>query len=315
MSFPCRPESRRTSILVCSCLLASVVLVSCSSVFQGEPAGGNGGPRDLPTLGEAVARGEPGSAIPYEHPTGAQDVLVSIDVAGGYVPLEVNLRNTAEFLLLGDGTVIAAGVTDMRYPGPAINPLQTTTISEAQIQELLAGADAAGLLGGEVDYGYPAVTDLPDTSVDITVGGSTSSQSAYALGFDDGTTLGLSDSQIAAREALQNFIDTAQALVQADSEPYAPEALVAYRLSAQAAPPIEEPDLVQEPRSWPIPTLPPPAPETELSSCVVIAGQEAAALLIALQEANELTPWLIGSEPPARMAFRPLLPGDPGCEQ
>lgn len=296
-----RRSADRTSLAACGCLVAGLVLVSCSSVFQGEPSGGNGAP----------------SSVPYEHPTGAKDVLVSIDVAGGFLPMEFNLRNTAEFLLLGDGTVIAAGVTDMRYPGPAINPLQTTTISEGQIQELLAAAEAAGLLGGEVDYGNPAVTDLPDTHVDVTVGGSTSSQSAYALGFDNGTSLGLNDSQITAREALQDFIDTAQALIQADSELYAPAEVVAYRLSAQAAPPIEEPDLVQEPRSWPIPTLPPPAAETELSSCVVISGQEAADLLTALQDANELTPWLIGSdsEPPARMAFRPQLPGDPGCKQ
>ncbi len=294
-----RTTSSRTRWVACGCLVASVVLASCSSVFQGEPSGGNGGP----------------GAVPYEHPTGAQDVLVSIDIAGEYEPLEFNLRDTAEFLLLGDGTVIAAGVTDMRYPGPAINPLQTTTISEAQIQELLAAAERAGLLGGEVDYGDPAVTHMPDTLVDVTVDGSTSSQSAYALGFDDGTTVGLNDSQITARAALQDFIDTAQALVQADSELYTPAELVAYRLSAQAAPPIEEPYLVQKPRSWPIPTLPPPARETDLSSCVLIAGQEAADLLTALQEANELTPWLIGSEPPARLAFRSLLPGDPGCQQ
>ncbi len=295
-----RGSADRTSLVACGCLVTSVVLVGCSSVFEGELSGGNGGP---------------GGAVPYEHPTDPQGVIVSIDVAGGYVPLEVNLRNTAEFLLLGDGTVIAAGVTDMRYPGPAINPLQTTTITEDQIQELLAAAEAAGLLGGKVDYGDPAVTDLPETQVNIAVGGSTSSQSAYALAYDDGTTLGLSDSEIAKRGALQGFIDTAQSLVGADSEQYAPTGVVAHRLSAQAAPAVEEPDLQQEPRTWPIPTVPPPTPETELSSCVVITGQEATDLLAALREANELTPWLIGTEPPVRMAFRPLLPGDPGCDQ
>lgn len=42
---------------------------------------------------------------------------------------------------------------------------------------------------------------------------------------------------------------------------------------------------------------------------------EAIELSAALVDANELTPWLIGTEPPSRRAFRPLLPGDLGCEE
>ena len=292
-----RELSVRRSLFGLSAVLASVVLTGCSSIFEGEPEGGGG-----PSSGS------------YEHPTGGQDVVVSVRVLGGYVPLEYNLRNTPNVLVLGDGTVIVAGVMDMSYPGPAINPLQTSTISEDQIQELLTAADEAGLLSEAIEYGSPSVTDMPDTVLELTTGGRTFSHSAYALGFDDGTTLGLNDSEIATREALQGFLDTAQGLVGADSEQYVPTDVVAYRLSAQAAPPVEEPELQQEPRIWPIATAPPPVAGTDLTSCVEIAGQEAAPLLPALQEATELTPWLIGTEPPARMAFRPLLPGDPGCE-
>jgi len=157
------------------------------------------------------------------------------------------------------------------------------------------------------------VTDMPDTTVTITVDGATSSHTAYALGFDDSASLGLSESEIAARAALQDFIESAQALAGADSESYVPTELLAFRLSPEAAPAPEERDLVQEPMPWPIATVPPPVADGEVSSCVQISGQEAVDLLAALEVANELTPWLIGTEPPARMAFRPLLPGDPGC--
>lgn len=288
--------STRTPALACGCLIAGLVLAGCSSVFEGDQGGG--GP----------------DSTGFEHATGAEDVVVSVDSSGGYVPVEHNLRNTAEFLLLGDARAIVTGVTTQIYPGAALLPLQTTTVSEDQIQELLAAADDAGLLGEQIEYGEPGVTDMPTTDVRITVDGQTYAHAAYALGFDDGANLGLSDAEITAREALQGFIDAAQALAGADSEQFVPTAVVAYRLSAEDAPPVEEPDLVQEPMPWPIATVPPPVAAGDLSSCVAITGQEATDLLAALQEANELTPWVIGTEPPARMAFRPLLPGDPGCE-
>lgn len=287
-----------TLALGVGCLLACVVLAGCANFLEGDPGtGGSGGP----------------DAGPYEHPTGAEDVVVSVQVAGGYVPVEYNLRNTAQFLLLGDGTVIVAGVVIEIYPGPAINPMQSTRVDEDQIQALLTAADDAGLLAAEIDYGQPAVTDQPDTVVTITADGRTVSQSAYGLGFDDESSPELSEASRAARLALRDFIDTAQALAGTDSQIFTPTGVVAYRLSEQAAPPPEEPDLAQEPRPWPIATAPPPVAGTELTSCVVITGAESDALLAALQQANELTPWLIATDPPARMAFRPLLPGDPGC--
>lgn len=294
-------SSLRTGLITVGWLTAIVLVAGCSSVFEGEPgtAGGNGG----------------ASGVPYEHESGAQDVLVSVDVAGGLVPLEHSLRNTAEFLLLGDATVIVAGVTTEIFPGPAISPLQSGTVSEQQIQELFAAAEEAGLLAGEIEYGDPGVTDMPATQLSITVDGQTFSQSAYALGFDDSTSLGLSAAEVAARTALQGFLDTARGTVGAEGERFVPAEVLAYRFSAQAAPPVEEPELIQEPMPWPIATLPPPVAETYPSSCVEIAGPEAVELLAALEGANELTPWLIGTEAPSRLAFRPLLPGDAGCER
>jgi len=75
-----------------------------------------------------------------------------------------------------------------------------------------------------------------------------------------------------------------------------------------------DPEFEQEPRVWPFGTVPPPIAATYPTSCVVISGSEAVQVVSSLVEANEVTPGLIGTEPAARMTFRPLLPGDPGCE-
>jgi len=284
------------------CLLASVALIGCGSVLQGPDDDGGSG-------------AGPGSA-PYDHPSGAEDVLVSVTADGGFVPLEYNLRNTAQFLLLGDGTAVVPGAMIEIYPGPAISPLQAARVSAGQIQQLFAAAEEAGLLDEEIDYGEPLVTDVPTTTVMLTIDGRTVSHSAYALSYPEAPDANLSAEQLAAREALQGFIDTAQGLAGAASEQYVPNGVVAYRLSPESAPPVEE-GLEQEPMTWPIATVPaPPAsPATSVGTCIAVTGPEAQTLLGALVEANELTPWLVGADPPSRMAFRPLLPGDPGCER
>ncbi|MBA3280075.1 MAG: hypothetical protein H0U22_15455 [Geodermatophilaceae bacterium] len=278
-------------------VVTSVVLAACGSILEGDPGAGNGAPRS-------------GS---YEHPTESQDVLVSVDRAGGrYGSVRDVLRNTAELLLLGDGTVIFPGAVDEPYPGTAIFPLQSTTLTEEQIQALFAAADEAGLLGEAIDYGEPAVADEATTYVEITVDGRTVSQTVYALDSESGTEANLSAASRAARAALRDFLVTHGQ----DSGPgplYQPDAVLAYRLPTSAQTPVE-PVNEQEPRTWPIATEPPPVAANSPHSCVAITGQEAADLLAALAEANELTPWLIGTEPPAQLVFRPLLPGDPGCE-
>lgn len=284
-----------------ACVAAAVLLAGCANVLQGDGSGGGT---------------DPTGSAPYDHGSGAEDVLVSIKSDGGFVPVEYSLKNTPEFLLLGDGTAIVGGVMIEIYPGPAIAALQSASLNEGQIQQLFAAADDAGLLEQEIDFGQPAVADAPNTTVSITVDGRTVSQSAYALGFSDEAESQLSETQVAAREALQSFIDVAHATTDSASAPYVPAGVVAYRLTPDGNTPIADPGLEQSPLPWPIATVPalPDESGADPSTCVAVTGDEAQTLLTALAGANELTPWLIGTDPPARMVFRPLLPGDPGCE-
>jgi hypothetical protein len=58
-------------------LVASGSLLGCSSVLQGASGTVSGG-----------------SSVPYEHATGPEDVLVSVDFAGWYSPLEYSLPSS-----------------------------------------------------------------------------------------------------------------------------------------------------------------------------------------------------------------------------
>jgi len=170
------------------------------------------------------------------------------------------------------------------------------------------------LLDGEFEYGLPGISDVNTTTVTLTIDGRTVTQSAYSLSYQEASDTGLSAANIAARKALQGFIDTAHGLAGDGMQEYVPPSVLAYRLSAESAPPVVEEGLERQPRPWPIATVPAPA-TTSIGSCIEVTGAEATTLLAALDGANELTRWLIGAQAPTRMAFRPLLPGDPGCPE
>lgn len=175
---------------------------------------------------------------------------------------------------------------------------------------MLGLADNLGLLGGDIDYGHLGETALPYTDVSITVGGATFTQSADGLGYDYPTTT-LGDAQIDARAELFAFIDRAKTLASTASQPYIPSEVLAFRdgvLPEEGLDPFEG-----QPRLWPNLTLPPPIEATGAASCVAITGQPATDLYAVLEQSHYRTPWLIGTEPPTQLTFRPVLPGDPGC--
>lgn len=285
---------------VASLLTASLLLVGCANVFDSAQPDGSG-------------VGGPGSS-PYEHPTGAQDVLVSISGADGAGPQDAVSEYTTDFLLLGDGTGIVPGVVDLIYPGPAIYPLQSATLGEDQIQEFLSAAEEAGLLGEMVDFGLPALTDVNTTNVTINVNGQSYRQSAYALSAAEESAL--SNPQKQARAALTGFIETARGLVGADSESYVPTAVIAFGPSPSFSTPDDEAGLEQQPQLWPIASVPrmPVTSNSGLGTCLEVTGAEVPTLLAALANANALTPWVIDGQAPTLIDFRPLLPGDPGCK-
>src|SRR4051812_48821050 len=89
-----------------------------------------------------------------EHPTGVDDVIVRIAYEGGFVPVEMTFLNLPALLVSGDGHTFVQGPVADIYPGPLLPNIQTSPVSEAGIQDLLALAEEHGLLA-DVRYTDP----------------------------------------------------------------------------------------------------------------------------------------------------------------
>ena len=80
-------------------LLAAATVVACSA--SAPAAGPIGSPRPSP-VGAAHAA----AVVGIVHPTGATDVVLRFDEAGGFVPVEFLAAHVPYFTLYGDGTVV-----------------------------------------------------------------------------------------------------------------------------------------------------------------------------------------------------------------
>jgi len=145
----------------------------------------------------------PPTTVPsgFEHPTGADDVIVRIAYEGGFVPVETMFLNLPALLVSGDGHVFVQGPVPEIYPGPLLPNIQVSPVTEAGVQDLLQLADEHGLLA-DVTYTNPTnIADAPNTVVEISANGQTFVHNAYALGINEETD--------PARKALADFVAAA----------------------------------------------------------------------------------------------------------
>lgn len=261
----------------------------------------------------------PGGPSGITHPTGADELVLRVDVGGGFVPIEFTLTQFPSFSLYGDGRIITLGPQIEIYPGPALPNLQVTRISEEGIQRVLEEARAAGLLGPDHHYDYPGIADAATTTFTVVADGSTHVISAYALaeGFDDGL---LEEDE---REARQGLLDFQARLTDlrswlpdgavGEETPYETDEL---RIFVRAGAPVAEPELEQRPLDWPLPgelaTFGAPAQPSPDFRCGTVTGEALRQVLDRAARANTLTPWTSNGESYA-LFFRPLLPDESGC--
>jgi|tagenome__1003787_1003787.scaffolds.fasta_scaffold20989465_6 hypothetical protein len=245
-----------------------------------------------------------------EHPTGARQLVLRVSTGGGFTSLNIALRTVPEFSLYGDGTVVVPGVIDLKYPGPAVYPLQTFKLSEDEVQSVLRAARTAGLLEpGRVDYGdmgSVAVSDMPTTTLVINAAGVHVRRAAYALGAG-GPAGNLTVAQARARTQLARFIAD---LPRKPAAAYRPEALSVYVLPFSG-----DRRFSGKPVVWPLST-PLVGPSNSLPyRCVAVSGVDVGALLEQLQTANEVTEWLprAGARPSHQLVVRPALPDQSPC--
>jgi hypothetical protein len=241
-------------------------------------------------------------------PTGPDEVVVQVLIDGGFVPPEVALGTVPSTTILGDGTVITTAAVPAIYPGPASQPLQSVKVSAATVDELLDRARELGLVGSTLDFGRPSVADAPNTTVTIVVGGQEHRHVAYALGITDEPTAGpygIGESAAANRQALKEFLGELEQLPPGD-QAWEPSVLAVYDVGAYQP----DPQLTQPPLPWPLAQVPVSAGAAV--PCLAVEGDDLPLLSDALRRANARTPWVVGGDQRS-LAFRPVLPGQPGC--
>jgi len=290
----------RLKIIVALALLAFVT-VACAQT----PTGAGSSPS-----GPAIA-----------HPTGADQLILRVELVGGFVAPETTFARTPSFSLMGDGTTVEPGAQTEIYPGQALPPLIARSITEDGIQAILGAAIDAGLdrVVTVGDLGAVGVSDMPTTAFTLAANGETHRVEAYALGMSgEERPQGMSQDTWAARQALSSFEERLGRLpawlpegsIGADARYDAPAAALLVR-EYQG-----DPGLTEEPIAWPLATglagFGSADPSGMDGRCGTITGTNWEALRPAAHGANTLSPWTSDGRRYA-ITFRPLLPDQRGC--
>lgn len=301
-------HARSAGVRVAALLLAAaslvVIVFALTACGSGNGPGGDGD--------NTTTTGANGSIL---HPTGKNELVLQVITGGGLVPIQYNLTLVPQFSLYGDGTVIATGPVIEIYPGPALPNLQTTTIPEEAVQEMLLAAREAGLFDPTFDYGQPGITDVGTTSFVINADGTTYRSDIYALGMEAGTS-GLSLEQQQARAVLNDLLSKLVDLTSFDSggitwTPYEYSALAVYIQAVD--PSTTDPTDIQPNRiEWPLAALGTLGEETQTPPGfrrAVVSGEDLSKLKPLLAQATQITRWTSGDRE-YRLSFRPLLPDE-----
>jgi hypothetical protein len=170
---PRRPgamPSRRTPLLA-----GILLLVAACSGASVSPAA-TPSPSPTPSLG-------------IDHATGATDVVLRYDQAGGFIAPQAIVTLGPIFSLFGDGTIVfrdsteAPPQTDDGVGRGA--PYRTARLSEPQIQVLLQQAINDGALGiARAQYLNGRIADAPTTTFTLHAGGLNKTVSVVGLGID-----------------------------------------------------------------------------------------------------------------------------------
>ncbi len=225
-------------------ILVAATVLACTT--SAPPAGDASGTPNAP----AATPNQPPTGI--VHPTGATDVVLRFDEAGGFVPVEFLAAHVPNFTLYGDGTVVFVQTSASIEPSDdGIGrgyPLRTGKLTEAQVQDLLEFALAdGGLAIARADYQNPLVADAPTAIFEINADGASKKVSVVALGMDDqqpGPDTAIKTSLAKLGERLRDF-DRGGSLSSAAFAPAAYRAVLT-DASGGAGAPL---------RPWPWPTI------------------------------------------------------------
>ena len=206
--------------------LVAFVVACTGSGSSGSPSPGSPSPALPSSRPSAVPTTTPVASVSITHATGAADVILRYEEAGGFAPQAFLATQAPIFTLYGDGTVIFRNPAG---PSPApldgiyrYAPFRTVRLSEDQVQTILAFAISEGGLGtARPNYGNDQVSDASTAVFTLDAGGLDKVVSIYALGID---LAGLPDA--AARAGFAKLAERLAGFDRdgtLDARPYAPD--------------------------------------------------------------------------------------------
>jgi hypothetical protein len=299
--------SNRTPLLA-TVLVAALATTACSAAGSGGGTERTPGASDAPS--EAPASPATGAIA---HPTGADEIVLRYDEAGGFVPVEFVAAHVPYFTLYGDGTVVYVTNEAVTWEPdqPALGqPIRTARLSEDQVQSLLEFAlGEGGLAVAREQYDNPMVADAPTAVFEVNAADDSKTVSVMALGMEGepGPDTAVKASLAKLADRLRN-LDAGGAL---GGQPYVPGAYRGVLMEAAGAQGVVV-------REWPWPDLAPsdfalPADPNVLQQRTrVLSPEEAAAVGVDGYESGiQSGLWYRGPDGLVySFVLRPLLPDE-----
>lgn len=230
--------------------------------------------------------------------------IIQITSEGGFVPVEFALGQGPRYTVLGDGTVIFAGITTLEFPGRLIPPYMAAQLNDGQLNALLAMVDDIGLPDFEAERDDSALDFVADASTEVIRFWDAEGEHTYSV-----YALGIEEDPSERNAAFSELISTLdQFTAQAPGEVYQPD-----RVRVVAGPGVENPDF-PDLRPWPL--------DEEWDEWQALANEWQcrvfdADVLTTFEDATQVTTWEVPDGgfdfAPATLLVRPLHPGEPDC--
>jgi hypothetical protein len=249
----------------------------------------------------------------YAVETGTNKLILQEREGGGFVAPQSQLANMPTFALYGDGRIIVPGPVDAIYPGPLLPNLRASYVTPAEIQKILAAADAAGLLGPDASYDATGVADLGTTTFTVVVEGKVHTISAYALSADFKSGNPAVDTARARLIAFGDDLANLPGFLGRDvpDQAYEPLAMRVFVGPAEMTSTGITPQVVEWPLALDPATAGQPAAVANLR-CIALTGTDLTTFLAAARTANSATIWMAASGRYS-VTVRPLYPEESGC--
>ncbi len=195
---PNLPRGARRTLPATALIISALVLTACSA--SGAPPAASGSPTAEPSTAPAGVG----------HATGATDVILRVEQAGGFTAPAFQVTRVPEFTLYGDGSVLYQLPFDPNDAAPIGPPrLARAMLDAEQMEALLAFAVNAGGLGAaKPQYINPLVADAPDTIFTIATDDVAKTVTAQALGMEDPNNPDPTNPDAATIKALKTLYDT-----------------------------------------------------------------------------------------------------------